>query len=125
MADEITITTSLSFVKGNVSESLSDTSLTRDVSGTKYVKGVQNVGFASEEALDMGDILTGATTSPGYAFFRNLDATNFVTIRGATGIADTVKLLPGDVALFRLAADAPFVQADAAAVNLEYLIIEA
>lgn len=120
MADEITITTSLTFAKGTVSESLSDTSLTVDVSGTKYVKGVQNVGFASEEALDMGDI-----TAPGYAYFRNLDATNFVEIRPGTGVVDLIKLLPGDVALLRLVATAPFVQADTAAVNLEYLIIEA
>lgn len=118
MADEATVTTTLAFAKGSVSTTISDSAQTYDVSGTKYVKGVQNVG-TSEEALDMGSI-----TSPGWCYMRNLDATNFVSVRPATAETDLIKIKPGEHICFRMIATAPYVIADTSTVDLEYLIVE-
>lgn len=119
MANEVTVTTSLQFAKGNVDLTLSDAAKTFDVTGTRYVRGVQSVGFASEEALDMGDI-----TDPGWAYFRNLDASNFVEIARATGESALIRLKAGESCCFRMIATAPFVQADTGAVDLEYMIVQ-
>ncbi len=118
MADELTVTASVKFTKGNVDMTMVQTAFTPDVAGTLYVRGVQNVG-TSEEALDMGNV-----TSPGWAYFRNLDASNFVEIRPATGETDLVRLLAGESCCFRFIATAPFVLADTGNVDLEYLIVE-
>lgn len=119
MANEATVTTSLQFKKGSVDLTLNDAASTFDVSGTKYVRGVQNVG-TSEEALDMGDI-----TSPGWCYMRNLDSSNFVQIRAATGDTAFMRLNAGEHACFRLVATAPFAIADTSALDLEYMIVEA
>lgn len=117
MANEITVTASLQFAKGNI------TALTRSyngvsvtVTGTAYVQNVQTVG-TSEEALLIGDV------TPGYVLMKNLDSTNFVSVRHATGGSNCVKLKPGEVSLFRFASAAPFVIADTAPVQLEYYLI--
>ncbi len=119
MANEATVTTSLQFAKGTVDLTLSDAALTFDVTGTRYIRGVQSVGFSAEEALDMGDI-----TDPGWAYFRNLDATNFVEIARATGESALIRLNAGESCCFRLIATAPFVQADTGSVDLEYMIVQ-
>lgn len=118
MADEVTVTTSLQFAKGNVDLTLSDAAKTFDVTGTRYVRGVQAVG-TSEEALDMGDI-----SDPGWAYFRNLDASNYVEIFAATGETACIRLNAGESCCFRLVATAPFVQADTSSVDLEYMIVQ-
>jgi hypothetical protein len=47
-------------------------------------------------------------------------------IRADTGVADLIRLEPGDVCLFRVTDDAtPYGIADTAAVEFEYLLIEA
>lgn len=122
MADEATVTTSLQFAKGSVDLTLSDVASTFDVTGTRYVRGVQDVGHAAEEALDMGDI-----TDPGWCYMRNLDDTNYVEVFGATGETALIRINAGEHVCFRLVATAPTVQASssgAAAVDLEYMIVQ-
>lgn len=118
MANELQISCSLQYAKGNFAAlNRTFSNLLRDVTGTNMVHNIQAVG-TSEEALVIGDIGT-----PGYMICKNLDATNFVEIRPGTGTADAIKLKPGDVALFRCAA-APWAIADTAGVELEYYIVE-
>lgn len=119
MANELTVSVSLSFLKGNLSSAI-----TRQVTGAKFtVSGsdvtlkTQTIGTA-EEAIILGDVAT-----PGFMFVKNLDATNFVTIRPATGGDDCVKLLKGECALFRHAGTAPFAIADTAPVAIEYMLV--
>lgn len=122
MANELTITASLAFAKGNVaSTSRAVSNLTVDVSGSAYAAIVQNVG-TSEEQLDFG-----AVTTPGYCLIKNLDSTNYVEIRAGTGVADLIKISPGKSCLFPFAADctAPFAIANSSAVNVEMLLVEA
>ena len=119
MAAEITLSASLTFLKGGIGSSLADTDLTFDVSGTDYFQGTQGVGFASEEALDLGHI-----TTPGYCYMKNTDSTNFVVVRGVAADTITIKLKAGEVALFRHGGTVPTVQADTSEVQIDYLLIE-
>ncbi len=121
MANELTLIASMSFLKGDYTESfvpLGSFSLT--VAGTRYIKNVQNVGITIE-ALSLGESMT----TPGYMFAVNRGPTNFVSIYAV--ITDSVpfaKLKVGECCLVRLGCTAPAVKADTAAINLEYFIVE-
>ena len=96
MADEITLSgLTIAFVK-TASPSISVTvgSITPDVAGTQYMDNVQN-----------------------------MDVTNFVQLRQATGAAAFCKLLAGEWAIFRASVDmtAPFAIADTGACNVRFL----
>jgi len=121
MAAELTKTVALSFAKGNVAaHSFSEASKTVTVSGTDYIHTTQNVGTA-EEALGLGDL-----GSLGWAMFKNLDSTNFVSIKTATSGVAFTKLKAGESCVFRFGSGvtAPFVIADTAPVAIEYMIVE-
>lgn len=121
MANELTINASLAYADAeDADELLAVVNKMANVSTKAYIKHKQNIG-TSEEALDLGGL-----TSMGYAIFVNRDSTNYVEIRSATGAGnDIIKLLAGEVALFRFGSDitAPFAIANTATVQLEYLII--
>lgn len=118
MAEELKIAVEANFRKGGVSEEISE-SFSVDITGTEFLRCVQSVG-TSEEALELGqDIGT-----PGFVFLKNLDPTNFVSVRRATGEGNMIKLLPGEPALFRMAATAPYAIADTAACRLMIVMFE-
>lgn len=119
MADEITVSLSLSFTKSPAAtQSVSETSKSFDVTGAKFTKGVQNVG-TSAEAIGLGDIGTA-----GWFFIKNLDTTNYVEVLDAVAGDACLKLKAGEFACGRFGAAAPAVKANTAACNVEYLIIE-
>jgi hypothetical protein len=119
MANELTLSASIKFVKGSVSVSQGKSGVQLDVAGDDFVTKTQNVG-TSEEALNLGDLST-----PGYVLVRNLDTTNFVSVRSGTAAANLIKIPAGGIALFMCEAAAPFVIANTAAVKIEYTMIEA
>jgi hypothetical protein len=119
MARELTVNAGLQYEDSEESEtSLVIEDLVVNVSTKKFAHVKQNIG-TSEEALDLGEI-----TSLGYAIFVNRDSTNFVTLKTGTGGTVIIKLLAGEVALFRFGSGvtAPFAIADTAACQLEYVI---
>lgn len=117
MANELTLSgLTIAFSKSNCPPvNFSPTSISPTVAGTQWMDNVQLIG-TSEEAILLGDVAAG-----GYCFFQNMDATNFVTIRAASGAADLVKLLAGEWCVFRMAASAPFAIADTGSCNLRCL----
>jgi hypothetical protein len=120
MSNELALTASMVYTKFSTSESASFSGSV-DVVGNNFIHHVQNVGFASDEALELGDVTVG-----GYLVAVNRDGTNFVQIFGATGETALVQLLPGDFCQFRVDPGATvFVQADTDAVLLEYWLYEA
>ena len=121
MANELTLSASLKFAKSSIDVLFSKSGIQLDVTGDDYAKMTQGVGI-TEEALDLGHIGT-----PGYCIMVNNDATNFVEIRPGTGVADLITIPPGGIAIFKFSAEvtAPFVIADTAAVQIEYLLVEA
>ena len=120
MANEITLSASLTFLKGGIGSSLADTDLTFDVSGTDYFQGTQQVPITTAVALNKGGV-----TACGYLYIKNVDSTNFMTIEGTQNDTPSVKLEAGKVAMYPLNGDDPFVVADTAIVQVDYLLIEA
>ncbi len=119
MANEITLTASLQFAKGGVAAApLAVNGLQVNMAGTKYVRGVESIAI-TETVVGIGNC-----TTLGYAIFHNLDATNFVTIRMATGITTGMKLKPGEYCMVRLGGNAPCAIADTAPCLVDYMIIE-
>ncbi len=121
MANELTLTGSLSFAKGRVAAvGMSKVGVQFTVSGSKYTRQTISAGTSAFVALDKGGIGT-----VGYLYIQNLDVTNYVEIAEATGGTGTIKLKAGEFALFRCATSTPSVKANTAACILEYLMVEA
>ena len=117
MANEITVSATLRYAKAKAAASLA-TSFTASQTGDKYEAGIQQIG-TTEEAVQQGDIGTIC-----YIAVRNMDATNYVEF-GAVTAQYTVKLLPGEGAVVPWKRSALLAKANTAAVEVEYLLIEA
>lgn len=88
-----------------------------NMSGTYHSEGTLLVATAAT-AVPLGQV-----TAPHWAWFKNLDATNFVTVRNGAAGADLIKLLAGEIAMVPLLdTSAPYAVANTAAVLLEYAI---
>jgi hypothetical protein len=119
MAQEISVKGSLAFTKSSSVGELISGFLQPTMTGSNWRHGRQVIG-TSEEALEMpADIGT-----PGWIMLINRDATNFVSMRRATGEGNFLKMLAGEFALFRMEAAAPYLIADSASCEVEYLVLE-
>lgn len=121
VANEITLTASLSCYKPAVMSSAigrSVTNLLFNMSGNLYTQDTMSVATSATV------IPLGAVTAPHWAFFNNLDPTNFIKIRNGSGGADLIKLKPGECCFVPLLDTAtPYAIADTGACLMEYLII--
>jgi hypothetical protein len=126
MANEVTINATLAYDDAISSDSMQIVDRVVTVSTTKFTKLIQSIGI-TEEAIQLGEVST-----LGYAMFRNLDPTNFVELRVATGGAKFARLDPdtssngkGGCALLRLGSGAqvPYAIADTAPCRIEIIII--
>ncbi len=122
MADELNLQTKATFAKGGTSVEFPDAnaqSINVTVSGSRFIHNRQNIGTVIE-AIDLGDIALG-----GYCMFINRDASNYVSLMdGASGVAIT-RLKPGELQTIRFESTFSLsAQANIAAVDIEYLIIE-
>ena len=91
MANEISCTLKLSVTKGNLVHVENPGVANITLNGSNASGGVASIG-TSAEALPMGD-----TGTPGYAFFRNTDTTNYVEIgTGTTTFTTFMKLKAGE-----------------------------
>lgn len=120
MANEITLAATLQLENGNLKDERKLTRLQATQTTADSAGGSQSIGFAAHEAIALGDVSTA-----GYVYIRNIDGTNFVEIGvdGAGTFYPCVKLLAGEVALFR-AGGVLYAKADAAAVKIDKLILE-
>ncbi len=118
----IQITAMLSLAGAGVSVQLQTAGLTVTMSGSKYIEGIMNVPTTSGGTV----IPVSALANLGYAMFLNMDPTNYVQLLSAASGTVLIKLLPGDVALFRFdgSVTAPALLAHTAASNVQYLILE-
>ena len=122
MANEITLNLSMSVSKGFLTASRAVQPLRVTMAGTRYSDNGQAIGFAAHEQVVIGaDVGT-----EGYAFFRNLDATNFVQI--GVDVSGTfypfAKLKAGEAAVLRLATGTIYAKADTASVDLAAWVLE-
>lgn len=121
MANELTLTLQFKYTTGNLNiNPEGKTGATVTVTGTNALSHVQNIG-TSEEAITLGDVTPG-----GYCYVENLDGTNFVSLRQATGASDFLRLKAGEACIFRMDADAtaPFAIADTAACDVLFVLLE-
>ena len=120
MANEITLTAALSVNKPSVMTN----PVGRSVSGLQFgMAGLYYVDNSILVGVTATLIPMGQVVAPHWAFFRNLDATNFLTIRNGASGADVVKLLPGECAFVPLLDTGTYYAiANTAAVIMEYLV---
>lgn len=116
MSGELKVSATLEFSKGGALIQSNFNQQYFDVSGSVGNKEVQAIG-TSDETLALGDIST-----IGYCLFRNLDATNYISI-GSDGTLYPIKLKANEVALVRWNAAAIHAKANTAICNLEYTLI--
>jgi len=121
MSQEITSSLSLSIANGNLSFSRSISNKI-DMAGTHFGEVAQTIG-TTEEALAINtDIAT-----LGIALFRNLDATNYVTIGIVVSATyyPFARLKPGEAYPLRLEPGvAYYAKAHTASVVLEHAVAE-
>lgn len=116
MANELQVAGSISFTPAagaTLAEDFARAYFT--VSGVSGIGNIISVG-TSDESLALGDIST-----IGWVYFRNLDATNFISI-GSDGTLYPIKLKAGEFALMRWNAAAIHVKANTGACNFKYLL---
>jgi len=121
MASEITATVALAATKGYLIESVS-TSVTADMTGTRSFSNVQAIGTSYEALVVNADI-----TTSGWAYFRNLDTTNYIEIGVvvAATFYPLLKLKAGVPQLVHLSNGVLYAKANTAACDLKYVILEA
>lgn len=120
MANEISLTAALAHTRSGTTVQGS-TGIAITQSGSTRIASVQTIG-ATSEAIALGDV------TPRYAYFKNLDATNFVYIGYQTACTSAnafLKLLPGEAAVCPLAQAVLYALADTAPVNLEVILCTA
>lgn len=82
-----------------------------------FTEGSASIG-TSPQAIPLGSV-----TTPHFAFFRNLDTTNYLTLQNGASGAVFLRLLPGELSVVALDPTCvPYATAHSAACVLEYLI---
>lgn len=122
MANEITVTAKLVCVNGAASFKHEPLQFTVDQSTKGGSAGIQTIG-TSAEALDVTDV-----AAVGWAFFTNVDTTNFVQIGPYVSATfyPLVKLKPGKSCVLPLDPTHPvYAKADTAPIKRQKCILEA
>ncbi len=121
MPQQLKINASLVYDDGSVEADLSVEDFIATVSTEKIAKNIVSVGL-TEGAIPLGEVAT-----LGYVFLKNLDPTNFVEVRPASGSGnDYIRLdAAGGIALFRFGSDctAPYWIANTGACKCVVLLI--
>jgi hypothetical protein len=125
MANEITVTATLKVAKGSLawqqSVNQSITLAAAKPNGSGFSQSIPTT--AGGTAISLGAVATN-----GWAWFQNLDATNYVEIGVADGgtFFPFARLLAGEIALMRVSASAaPYALANTGAVILMTTIFDA
>ena len=119
MANEISVNLILKAAKGYLSlDRRCD--FTPTLNGSTASVNFQSIGTSNEQ-INIGSDVTTA----GFFYFRNCDATNFVTIGvlHSAVFVPLIKLKPGEASVGRLATSAVYALADTASVVLECTVL--
>lgn len=121
MANEISFSAAISFFKAAVMNETVGKTITAaqfTVAGSYFNQG-QVLVLTTATVIPLGQV-----TAPHWAFFKNMDPTNFIKIRNGASGADLLKLKPGEPAFCPLLDSAvPYAIADTASAILEFMII--
>lgn len=116
MANQISISGNLQAVVTPAPGQTVSLSAVIAVAGSTFVNSVQSVG-TSESSPDLPGV-----SAPGYVYLKNLDTTNYVEV-GAVTAEYAIKLLPGDIALFRVDGTALFWKAHTTACEVQIFAV--
>jgi len=119
MANEISISASLSYSKSGATARL-DGTITVTQAGADFTNQSQLIGFAAAELLDVGTDI-GTT---GYVMVKNNDATNFVELSLNDFTQKFAKLRPGEFCIIPVSTGTIYAKADTAACQVSVLAIE-
>ncbi len=119
MANEITVNTTLRCVNGNLSFLVQTGNLQFDQTAVGGpTPGFQDVG-TTEETLTTTEIST-----LGWAFFKNLDETNYVEVGFSTGVYG-IRLEAGEIATFRVNPGSTiYMKANTASCKVQAYVLE-
>jgi len=124
MANELTLTGSISYEKDNDSVTFSPDSTDITVSGQQRTGGVQLL-TTSHEALVMNEVLV---STQGWFWARNIgtdtDTAVQIGIVVSTTFHDVLELKGGEFCMSRLAGEQLYAKATSGTLYLEYFIIE-
>ena len=122
MANELTIAVTVTYAKGNSQTVPFTKSKQVTVSGNPNVGGtIVSVG-TSEEAIPLGEV----TAAGALMYGENLDDTNYIEMRDATGASnDVVRVGPREPFCFRWGSDvtAPYWIANTGAVLVQFYLV--
>jgi len=121
MADEITLSASLTSSKGGYELSKSYGGISVDLAGTGYYRTTQMVVTASEEVPNLPDGIMG------YTLCKNMSTTagEIVQLKDGTSGAHIIDIPPGGIALFQVSASADLYADQATgSPTLEITIVE-
>ena len=121
MPNEISLTAVLNVVAASQQAmSVITQGMLASMTGTRISRGSVLVTNTGQTAIPLGQI-----TAPGWAYLKNLDATNYILIKNGTTGASVIQLLPGEAAFFRFFSTCvPYAAANNTACILEFLIAE-
>ena len=120
-ADELSISMGWTYSKNGRARTLAATTVKYDIAGAAVIENVQSVSTnAAGDALVLGGV-----TDPGFGYFKNLDATNYIEIGSYdvnTNFLAFAKLKALEKAIVFLGVTAPRARSHTAAVKLDYVI---
>jgi len=123
MANEITITTGLVATSGNFLVQHSTLTKQATLTTARRSLNTQLISTSSTALV----IASGVAAAGGWAWFRNLDTTNYVEV--GVQVSGTfyplVRLNAGEAAVFRLGVITPYAYANTGSVYLEHDIMSA
>lgn len=122
MSQEIQVSASLTYTNAafNIAAQLLSRLANFTITGKNFNAGTASVG-TSAAAIPLGGL-----ANVGWCMFYNLDATNYVELKTATGGTVFCQLMPGEIALFRLdpSVTAPAWVAHTGACEVQFLMLE-
>lgn len=117
MANEVQVTARL--VDSALEVDHQPSALNVDRTGTEMISYVQSIGTSNEALATNSDIGT-----VGWAYFENLDSTNFVQLATQDDATYFAKLLAGEKFIIPLATATIYAKADTGAVRLRVTMLE-
>ncbi len=121
MSQEITATVALSVSNGNLSRTmLAEAEQRPDMAGSRAFSSQQDIGTGAPELL----VFPSDQTTARWGYFKNLDATNYVSIGPNNGTPYFLRLYPGMACVVSLDNATIYARADTGAVKLECGVIE-
>ena len=123
MANELTLTGSLSYADADgMVDSIALLAFKASIAAKKMIHNRITV-LITEVAIPLGSVV-----NLGWALFKNLDPTNYIELRVATGGIKDIRIPPLTSVgpyYFGSGVTAPFAIANSASCDMEYLIVSA